>query len=96
MLRLENENLYPDLSAPSYDASRVPMNSMGPTLTQTVLANDAMSPLFQAVKEATEEAVYNSMFMAKTTKGFQGRTIQSIPVERVLAILKDHKALAGK
>jgi D-aminopeptidase len=33
------------------------------------LSNDAVSPLFQAVAEATEEAIYNSLFMATTTRG---------------------------
>jgi D-aminopeptidase len=32
------------------------------------LSNDGVSPLFQAVAEATEEAVYNSLFMATTTR----------------------------
>jgi D-aminopeptidase len=32
------------------------------------LANDSISPLFQAVAEATEEAIYNSLFMATTTR----------------------------
>ncbi len=40
----------------------------------TELPNDRMSPLFEAVIEATEEAVYNSLFMATTVKGY---TVQS-------------------
>jgi len=36
------------------------------------LPNDAMSPLFQAVNEATEEAIYNSLLFAKDTRGFNG------------------------
>ena len=34
-----------------------------------MLTNDAMSPLFEAVIKATEEAIYNSMFKATTTTG---------------------------
>lgn len=59
-----------------------------------LLANDAMSPLFQAVKEATEEAVYNSLFMAETVTGYQGRTIEALPADRVLEILRRHNLLA--
>ena len=59
-----------------------------------LLANDAMSPLFQAVKEATEEAVYNSLFMAETTKGHEGRVIEALPVPRVMEILRHHRLLA--
>jgi D-aminopeptidase len=50
------------------------------------LANDDMSPLFQAVIEATEEAIYNSMFMA-TSVTARGRTVQAIPLDSVRTIL---------
>ncbi len=46
------------------------------------LGNDAMSPLFQAVIEATEEAIINSLFKATTVTG-NGRTIQAIPIDKV-------------
>jgi D-aminopeptidase len=54
-----------------------------------VLSNDAMSPLFLAVIEATEEAVYNSLFRATTVTG-RGRTIEALPLERTLEILRRH------
>ncbi len=54
-----------------------------------VLGNDAMSPLFQAVIEATEEAILNSMFMATTVSG-NGRTIEAIPLDKVKAVLRKH------
>jgi D-aminopeptidase len=46
-----------------------------------------MSGLFQAAVEATEEAIYNSMFMATTTTG-NGRTVEAIPLDRVRAVLQ--------
>ncbi len=52
----------------------------------TELSNDAMTPLFQAVAEATEEAIYNSMFRATTVKGHRG-TVESLPLEQVKKIL---------
>jgi D-aminopeptidase len=52
-----------------------------------------MSPLFQAVKEATEEAVYNSMLMARTVKGHEGRTVEALPLDRTLEILRKYKAI---
>jgi D-aminopeptidase len=55
----------------------------------TVLGNEAMSPLFLAAIEATEEAIYNSMFRATTVTG-RGKTVEAIPVERVVEILKRH------
>lgn len=53
------------------------------------LANDAMSPLFLAVIEATEEAIYNSLFKATTISG-KGRTVEALPLDRTLEILRRH------
>ena len=50
------------------------------------LSNDDMSPLFEAVIESTEEAIYNSMFMA-TTVTSNGHTVDAIPLDKVRAIL---------
>lgn len=54
-----------------------------------LLGNDAMSPLFQAVIEATEEAILNSMFKATTVTG-NGRTIEALPIDKVKDLLKKH------
>ena len=51
------------------------------------LANDATSALFQAVIESTEEAIYNSLFMA-TDVTSRGRTIQALPLNDVRRILR--------
>jgi D-aminopeptidase len=59
---------------------------------QMVLSNDAMSPLFLAVIEATEEAVYNSLFRAATVTG-NGHTVEALPLERTLEILRRYNAL---
>lgn len=56
------------------------------------LPNDAMSGLFQGVAEATEEAIYNSLFKAVTTTG-NGMTIEALPLERTLAILRKYGAV---
>ena len=60
--------------------------------TVTNLPNNAISPLFQAAVEATEEAIYNALFAAKTTTGHRG-TIEALPVAAVLQLLQDRKAL---
>jgi D-aminopeptidase len=57
-----------------------------------VLPNDAITPLFLAVIEATEEAVYNSLFRATTVTG-QGRTVEALPLDHTLEILRKHRAL---
>lgn len=58
-----------------------------------LVGNDAMSPLFLAVIEATEEAIYNSLFRATTTTG-RGRTVEALPLDATLAILKRHGVIA--
>jgi D-aminopeptidase len=64
------------------------------SLTQHVelLTNDAMSPLFEAVIEATEEAIYNSMLRARTTTG-NGHTVEALPIEKTLEILRQHRSV---
>jgi D-aminopeptidase len=58
-------------------------------VARRILPTDAVSPLFQAALEATEEAVYNALFQARTTTG-SGHTLEAIPIESVRAILKRH------
>jgi D-aminopeptidase len=57
-----------------------------------LLTNDGMSPLFQAVIEATEEAIYNSMFRATTMSG-NGHTVEALPVDKTIEILKKHRSI---
>lgn len=57
--------------------------------TQEV-ANDDMSPLFEAVIESTEEAIYNSLFMATTATG-NGHTVKAMPLDQVRDILARYK-----
>ena len=56
------------------------------------LPNDLLSPLFQATVEATEEAIYNSLFRATTTRGHRG-TGEALPLERVREILERYGVL---
>ena len=56
------------------------------------LANDAMSPLFQAVAEATEEAIVNSLFRAVSVRGVRG-TARALPLDSVLPLLRQRGVL---
>lgn len=58
----------------------------------SALADPSMSPLFQAVAEATEEAVLNSLFKARTTRG-NGITVEALPLRPTLDVLRRHDAL---
>ena len=53
-----------------------------------LLHNNAMTPLFEAVIEATAESVWNSLFMATDTQGRNGRTALAIPIDKVLEIIQ--------
>ena len=66
-------------------------NNRSPQPTQ-LLSNEAMSPLFLAVIEATEEAIYNSLFRATTISG-RGHTVEALPIDRTLEILRKYNAL---
>ena len=58
---------------------RTPERRAGlPTVTE--LPNDAVSPLFLAAIEATEEAIYNSLLKAETTTGFRGHMVEALPL----------------
>jgi len=46
-----------------------------------------------AAIEATEEAVLNSLFMAETMKGRDGRVVESLPLDKVSPLLKKYKAI---
>ena len=71
---------------------RVRANDKALTRNAELMTNDAMSPLFLAVIEATEEAVYNSMFKATTMTG-NGHTVQALPIEKTVEILKAHRVI---
>ena len=60
--------------------------------TTLVVANDAMSPLFEAVIEATEEAIYNSLLRAESVRGYRG-TVPALPLDSTRAVLRRYGAL---
>jgi len=54
------------------------------------LPNDKISPLFQAVAEATEEAVYNAMLQATSMTGVDDHRLEALPLDRLKEILARH------
>jgi D-aminopeptidase len=71
---------------------RIRSNDKALTRNTEVMTNDAMSPLFLAAIEATEEAIYNSMFKATTVTG-NGHTVEALPIEKTVEILKAHRVI---
>ena len=70
---------------------RKPTENRQPRTIQD-LPNDYMSGLFMGVADATEEAIYNSLFKATTVRG-ANMTVEALPVERTLEILKKYNAV---
>lgn len=69
---------------------RIPHNPKTTILQQNTLHNDYTSPLFMAAIEATEEAIINSLFAAKTITGRNGNKAEAMPIDKVISILKKY------
>jgi D-aminopeptidase len=72
---------------------RIPYLSDSMFEESRILRNDRMDILFEAVIEATEEAIINSLFAAETVVGKGNVRVESLPVEEVIEILKKYKRL---
>ena len=60
------------------------------------LANGQMDSLFEATVQATEEAVVNAMIAAKTMTGINDHTVEALPHDRLLEVLKKYNRLTVK
>ena len=78
------------------DSLRIPHNPLQPLQKVVTLHNDFVSPLFMAAIEATEEAIINSLLAAVTTKGKDGHTIESIPLDKLIPVLKKYNAINSR
>lgn len=74
----------------SANSVRIPHTATEKLHVTSTVFNDDMSPLFLAAIEATEEAVINSLFAAKTMKGRNGNVVEALPKEQVISILKKY------
>ena len=70
------------------EACRIPYENKEPVQLVPSLGNDHITPLFLAVIEATEEAILNSLFAARTMEGRNGNRIEALPREKVLELLR--------
>ena len=68
-------------------AAAVRIRSGAETTGAPVVVNSRMTGLFRAAAEATEEAIVNSLFLAKTTEG-SGHTVHALPIEQVRELLR--------
>jgi D-aminopeptidase len=68
---------------------RYPYHSAETTYSPTLLRDEKLSPLFLAAAEATEEAIYHSLFAAEDMSGHRGK-VKALPEEEVKTILKKY------
>ncbi len=73
----------------SYDPEEIERNIVE-------VPNDFMSPIFLAVVEATEEAIYNSLFMASDMAGQKDREMKALPIDKTLKIMDKYNARKTK
>ncbi len=59
-----------------------------------VLPNERMNPLFEAVVQATEEAIVNALFAAETIVFINGYKVEALPLDRVHDLLKKYNRLS--
>lgn len=75
------------------ESLRIPYAVNGEIINNSVLQNDAMSPLFMATIEATEEAIINSLFAAKSMAGRNNHKVESLPLDKVIPVLKKYNRI---
>ncbi len=72
-------------------AKEMRMKSSAPRVEQVPrIKEDDLSPLFQAVVEATEEAAYNSLLKATSVKSARGREVEALPIDKVKELMKKY------
>ena len=70
----------------------IAFSTVRPSGRPAVVAEEALSPLFEGTIEATEEAIYNSLLRAETVRGYRG-VVRALPVDSTITILKRHGAI---
>jgi len=60
--------------------------------TTIISGDNVRTPLFLAVIEASEEAIYNSMFRATTMSG-NGHTVEALSIDKTVEILREHRSI---
>ncbi len=63
----------------------------GETRAVRMVTNEAMTPMFEATADATEEAITNALCMATTTTGIDGRVAHAIPLDRLRQVMRHYR-----
>jgi len=81
------------IAASTEKNNMIPYQSDSSILKIQELKNEAVTPLFLAAVEATEEAIINSLFAARTMSGYENHERKSIPIEEVIELMKKHNSI---
>jgi D-aminopeptidase len=68
---------------------RIPHTASSPTRQRPILEEERLSPMFEAVADATEEAIVNALMHATTVRGRDGHVAEALPLDRVRPLLTD-------
>ena len=77
----------------TFNDNRIKYDAGRSAVPRVTLPNSAMTPLFLGVIEATEEAILNSLFAAESISGTEGHSVDKLPVDEVLKIMKEYQAV---
>lgn len=75
------------------EKNRIPYMAKMKYQEMQLLRNEEMDILFEAVIEATEEAIINSLFAAETATGKYKFKIEALPVEKTIEIMKKYNRI---
>lgn len=75
------------------ETARIPHRAARSETRRTILRDEALTPLFQAARDATEEAIINSLLRATTITGRAGHKSEAIPIDRLVEICKRYGAI---
>ncbi len=85
------------IAASTFEENFIPHPNESAIIDTKELANGAVTPLFLAVIEATEEAIINSLFAAKTMTGRKNHKENALPIDDVIQIMKKYNRInSGK
>lgn len=74
-------------------ANRIPHYPEDPLFTMTLLSDGHITPLFEGVEEAVEEAVLNAVCKARTIVGRDGNTAFALPLDRLRSIVLGNESV---
>jgi len=78
------------------ESNRIPNSSDSKSSSPELLRNEAMTPLFLATIEATEEAILNSLFAAETMVGRDSHEINAVPIDEIIRIMKKYNRIKAE